>query len=227
MKIALFLLLTCSAAWALPLGNLATAAGPIAAEQTGATATTASPDSSGVSEFLRQVRTSAVKFNADIARLRIDKWKTDGPTRQQSLAGAASIGRNLSNAVPDLLQRIEASPGSLNANFRLYRNLNALYDTFSALVESAGAFGPREQYDPLAADIVQLDQLRHQAAERVDLLAGNNDAELARLRARIAAVATGAKPAAKIVVDDAKPNSKPKPKKKVKLAPSQSQTPAT
>jgi len=41
-----------------------------------------------------------------------------------------------------LLQRIKASPSSLNANFRLYRNMNALYDTFSALAESAGAFGP-------------------------------------------------------------------------------------
>jgi hypothetical protein len=223
MKIVFYLLLVCSAAWARPIGNLAAITGPTADGQTGASSTNVSPDAQAVSELLNQVRRSAEKFNADIARVRIDKWKTDASTKQQSQAGVASIGRNLSNAVPDLLQRIEASPGSLNANFRLYRNLNALYDTFAALVESAGAFGPREQYDPLAADIVQLDQLRHQAAERMDQLAGNNDAELARLRAKVAAVATGAKPAAKIVVDDAKP----KPKKKAKPTQSQSQTPAT
>jgi hypothetical protein len=222
MKIAFYLLLACSTAWARPLGNLGGATSPTHAGQTGASAANASPDLQAVSELLKQVRNSAEKFNADVARLRVDKWKADAATKQQAEASVRSIGRNLSNAVPDLVLRIEASPGSLNANFRLYRNLNALYDTFSALVESAGAFGPKDQYDPLSADIVQLDQLRHKAAERVDLLAGNNDAELARLRARVAAVATGTKPAAKIVVDDAQP----KVKKKSKTAPSQAQTPA-
>jgi hypothetical protein len=225
MKIAFFLLLTCSAAWAQSPGHPAGASSTTPALQTSASAANAASDSQAVGELLKQVRSSAEKFNADVSRVRIDKWKTDAATKQQAQAGAASIGRNLSNAVPDLLQRIEASPGSLNANFRLYRNLNALYDTFSALVESAGAFGPREQYDPLSADIIQLDKLRHQVAERVDLVAGNNDAELARLRAKVAAVATGTKPAAKIVVND-EPKSKPKPKKKAKPAQSQSPTPA-
>jgi hypothetical protein len=155
--------------------------------------------------------------------LRIDKWKTDAGSKQQSQAAATSISRNLKYAVPDLLQRVEASPASLNANFRLYRNLNALYDTFSALVESAGAFGAKDQFDPLAADIAQLDQLRRQVAERVDLLAEEDDAELARLRAKVAAAAAAIKPPTKIVVDDNRP--KPKPKKKPKTALGQSQTP--
>jgi hypothetical protein len=183
----------------------------------------ATPSSSdpALSEFLVQMDAAAKKSDADVARLRIDKWKIDAPSKQQAEATALSVRRNLSYAVPDLIQRIQAAPGSLNANFRLYRNLNVLYDTFSSLVESAGAFGPKEQYDPLAADITQLDQLRRQLAERVDLLAGANDAELARLRSKLAT--GGAKSATKVVVDDDQPQ--PKPKKKAKPTPAQPQSP--
>ncbi len=161
------------------------------------------------------VQAMAQKSNADVARLHVEKWKTDAQSKQQSEASAAAIRRNLSDAVPDLLLRIQNEPGSLIANFRLYRNLNVLYDAFSALAESAGAFAPQDQYTPLAADVAQLDQLRRQLAERMDLLAGTSDAELARLRAA-AAAAKKAKPASKIVVDDNQPSAK----KKLKASPS-------
>ena len=164
-------------------------------------------------ELLIQVQANAQKSDQDLARLRIDKWKADSASKQQADASAKSIRRNLTNAVPDLLQRIQASPGSLNANFRLYRNMNALYDTFSALAESAGAFASSDQFQPLSADVYQLDQLRRQIAERVDMLAGANDAELARLRARLGNTTTGTKSGStKVVVDDDRPAPKKKPK---------------
>jgi len=162
----------------------------------------------------------AQKSDADVARLRIDKWKVDAQNKQQSEANEVAISRNLADAVPDMLLRIQAEPDSLIANFRLYRNLNALYDSFSALAESAGAFGPQDQYAPLPADIAQLDQLRRRFAERVDLLAGTSDAELARLRAA-AAAAKRAQPASRIVVDD----NQSSPKKKPKTSPSLAQPP--
>lgn len=170
------------------------------------------------------MRASAEKADADVGRLRVDKWKADAANKQQATALADSIHRNLSYAMPDLLQRIQASPNSLNANFRLYRNLNALFDTFSSLVESAGAFGTKEQYDPLAADLSELDHLRRQMADRMDLLAGANDAELARLRSQAASTASGAKSAStKVVVDN---DDQPKAKKKPKAATTQSTTPS-
>jgi len=221
MKIATYLLLACSMTLAQLPGKDSGVPSSAPTQQAGSAAY-ATPDSRAVGELIRQTRNSAEKFSADLARLRIDKWKADAASKQQAQAGAASIVRNLSNAVPDLLQQIEASPGSVNANFRLYRNLNALYDTFSALVESAGAFGPREQYEPLSADIAELDQLRHRVAERVDMLAKNSDTELVRLRAKVAAVPVVAKPVTKIVVDD----EHPKPKKKAKPPQNQSQGPA-
>jgi hypothetical protein len=182
--------------------------------------TAASPDTSDLSVLIQQIRASAEKSDADVSRLRIEKWKLDPAGKQQALAYSESIRRNLTYSMPDLLVRIQAAPASLNANFRLYRTLNALCDTFSSLVDSAGNFGTREQYGPLAADLVQLDRLRHQMADRMDSLAGANDAELARLRAQVA-TSSGTKPAAsKVVVND---SDQPKPKKKPKTAQPQSQ----
>jgi hypothetical protein len=221
MKIAIYLLLALTIAGTpLPAKTAATAS-QSTAPQGRASAGNPSPDAQSLNAFLKQVQISAEKSEADLSRLRIEKWKTEAATKQQAQASVVSIRRNLTNAIPDLVQRIQASPGSLNANFRLYRNLNALYDTFSALAESAGAFGSKEQYEALAADIAFLDQLRHQAAERVDLMAGTNDTELARLRAQ--AAATKAKPAStKIVVDDDQPKSKKKAKSSTKSSPSPS-----
>jgi hypothetical protein len=219
MKIAACLLLASAAAWAQLPTRTASAGNPDPAPQSGgATAPIPAADAQALSELLNQAQAVAVKSDGDVARLRFDKWKADAGSKQQAQASAVSIRRNLTNAVPDLIQKIQAAPASINANFKLYRDLNALYDTFSALAESAGAFGPREQYDPLAADIARLDQLRHQIAERVELLAGTSDAELTRLRAKVAAAtAAAAKPAVapkKVVVDDAQP----KPKKKSKAS---------
>jgi len=216
MKIVIYLLLASSVLWAQTPSKTATASTP----QGNSAIRTAAPDAQ-LSDLLKQIQISSGKSNEDIGRLRIEKWKADAANKQQAQASADSIRRNLVNAIPDLVQRVQASPGSLNANFRLYRNLNALYDTFSALAETAGAFGPKEQYESLAADISLLDQLRRQVAERVDLLAGANDAELAKLRAQVTATATGTKPAAKIVVDD----EKPRPKKKAKTSQTSTQKP--
>ena len=232
IQIARYFLLASMAA--TQLGGEA-AVGQTAPTQASSMATNTAPDLA-MRESLVMVQAMAQKSDADLARLRVSKWKTDAQNKQQSEANAVSIRRNLSAAVPDLLAKVQSEPNSLIANFRLYRNLNALYDSFSALVESAGAFGPEDQYTPLAADISQLDQIRHQFAQRVDLLAVANDAELARLRAA-AAVAkpasanTNTKSGSKIVVDDSHPAPKKKTKPPVtkpatdKAAPTADQTP--
>jgi hypothetical protein len=191
-------LLACSALWAQPTSP----APPVA------------PADALLTNLLAQLQATAAKSDSDLGRLRVDKWKTEAASRQQAQATLTSVRRNLDYAIPELLQQLQSQPSSLAANFRLYRNLNALYETFSSLVESAGVFGATDQYSPLAADISQLDQLRHQFAERMDLLAAARDAELLRLRTQSPVTAT--KPAAtKIVVDDNQPpaaaKKKPRP----------------
>ncbi len=213
MKIVLCLLLACVAPTQLPGQTTSTSQTQSPSPQAGATADNTS-SALALRESLITVQAMAQKSDADLSRLRIDKWKTDSQIRKQSEANATSIRRNLTNAIPDLLLRVQAEPNSLIANFRLYRNLNALYDSFSSLTESAGAFGPQEQYSSLATDLTQLDQLRHQFAERVDQLAGASDAELARLRSKKSTNPATTKPPAKVVVDDNQPSAKKKPSKK-------------
>ena len=216
MKIPIIVLLACSALWA----QTPTPPKPAAVAAPASTSSSVAPLPE-LSDLIQRIKATTQKSDSDVARLRIDKWKTDAASKQQAQASSESIRRNLTYAMPDLMDRIQAAPGSLNANFRLYRNLNALFDTFSSLAESAGAFGARDQYDPLAADLTELEHLRHEMADRTDLLAGNNDAELAKLRTQIAASASTSKSTAtKVVVND---DDQPKPKKKPKTSQSQSQ----
>jgi hypothetical protein len=178
------------------------------------------PDAA-LQESLAKVQAMAQKSDGDVGRLHIDKWKTDRENKQQSQAVAESIRKNLTTAIPDLVTHLQAEPDSVIANFKLYRNLNALFDSFSALAESAGAFGPQEQYAALASDVAQMDQLRRQIAQRVETLAVSSEGELARMRAEAAAAraaravsgrSASSKTASKIVVDDSHPAQKKKPK---------------
>ena len=208
MKIVLALLFACL---------LFTAPLAIAAQPPQGSAAAASDTS--LNDLLSRLKATAQKTDEDVQGLRIDKWKADSDSKKQSQLGAESIHRNLVNAVPDLIQGVQAAPGSMLANFRLYRDVNAVYETFYGLVESAGAFGPQADYQALGADLTQLDHARQQLAQRLDLLAGANDAELARLRSHPAAAPAktpGATSNNKIVVDDTQPA-----KKKRKPAPAQ------
>jgi hypothetical protein len=156
----------------------------------------------------------------DLARLRVDKWKADAASRRQAEANAESVQRNLASALPGIVQQVRANPGSVGAAFKLYRNLNALYDVMSSLTELVGAFGSKEEYQALSDDTTNLDTLRRSLADRVETMATSRDNEVAQLqaRARQASAAAAAAPPKKIVVDDNEPvkksTKKPAAKKK-------------
>ena len=209
MKIACSLLLSC-VLFAFPLNGMGAATPAQNANPQATQPSAAGTSDSALNDLLAHLKDATARTDEDLQRLRIDKWKADSDTKKQSQAGADSIHRNLANAMPELIQAVQAAPGSLLANFRLYRDLNAVYETFYGLVESTGAFGPSGDYQALGANLTQLDHARQQLAQRLDLLAGANDAELARLRSRPAAAASGKSPAAsnKIVVDDTQPAKK-------------------
>ena len=56
-------------------------------------------------------------------------------TKQQTLANVESIQRNLQSALPEIIAQLNNSPEDLGASFKLYRNLDALYDVFGSVVE--------------------------------------------------------------------------------------------
>lgn len=151
---------------------------------------------------------------ADLARVRIDKWKTDSSNKRQAQDDVQSIQRNLQYALPEMMTQLRNSPEDLAATFKLYRNLDALYDVFGAVVESAGAFGSKDDFQALQNDLSKLQGSRKSFADRMETLAGSKEMELGRLRTELKqAQAAPPPPPKKVIVDDTEPKKAPVKKK--------------
>jgi hypothetical protein len=172
------------------------------------------PDPSATLNALDQTARNAV---SDISRLRIDKWKVDAGTRKNAQSDGESIQRNMKSALPELITRVRSAPADLNTNFKLYRNLDVLYEVFTRFTESAGAFGTKDEFQTLGKDLDELDSARRAFAERLDTLSSSAQAELDHFRAQARAAqaaAAAAPPPKKILIDDTEPEKKPVAKKK-------------
>jgi hypothetical protein len=179
--------------------------------------------------LLSQLEAASKATQADLAKLRIERWKTDGGSKKRSLADADSVQRNLQNALPEMISQLRNSPEDLPATFKLYRNLDALYDVLSSVVESTGAFGSKDDLQALSNDLNTFEATRKQLAERVQNLAASKEQEIVRLRSdlKTAQAAIPAAPPKKIVVDDNEPAKKPVKKKPAAKKPAAPATTAT
>ncbi len=166
--------------------------------------------------LLSQLEQASKSAQTDLAGLRIEKWKADSGTKKQSLAGSDSVQRNLQGALPEIIGQLRAAPESLPATFKLYRNLDALYDVMGGVVESAGAFGSKDEFQALSTDLANLEASRRAFAARIEKLADAKEAEITRLRTdlKTAQAAVPTEPPKKTVVDDNAPAKKPAVKKK-------------
>jgi len=206
--------------WVVPLGLFVAVAIAQTAPPTTASAAPAPVPYSSVSELnrlLSQVEQMSQSAQADFAKLRIEKWKTDGNTKRATEADVGSIERNLQSALPEIVTQLRSSPEDLAASFKLYRNLDALYDVFGSLVESAGAFGPKDEFQLLQEDLDALERSRRSMADRMETLAAAKENELARLRGEVRTLQAAQPPAAppkKVVVDDTEAPKKTTTKKK-------------
>lgn len=180
-----------------------------------------------LSNTLSILERAAQDTNAALARMRVDKWKTDSSTKQQYQDNVRSLQRNLGSALPELTGHVRQAPQDMNANFKLYRNVITVYDVLANVAETAGAFGPRDQYEALAQQVSTMDQVRRELGDRLDQLTSAKESELARLHSQLQAVAQAqaAAPVKRIVVDD-QPAAKPKKQKAKKPSTAQTQ-PAT
>jgi hypothetical protein len=166
--------------------------------------------------LLAQLEAASKNTQADLAKLRIEKWKTDGSYKKQALGNVDSIQRNLQEALPAIIEELRAAPESLPATFKLYRNLDALYDVVGSVAEGAGAFGTKDDLQSLSNDLNGFESTRKQLAERIENLSTAKEAEIVRLRTdlKAAQAAIPVAPPKKIVVDDTAPEKKPPVKKK-------------
>lgn len=182
-----------------------------------------------VNAMLAQLEATSKNTQADLVKLRIEKWKTDNASKKQSLTNVDSIQRNLQNALPQIITELRGAPEDVPATFKLYRNLDALYDVLGSVVESTGAFGSKDDLQTLANDLNGFEATRKQVAERIESLSSAKEAEIVRLRAELktAQAAVPAAPPKKIVVDDNQPEKKPAVKKKPAAKPGTTPTKTT
>jgi hypothetical protein len=193
-----------------PANGTGASAGPGHAQSVGSASTVS------VSADLDRLQATASRATLDLGHLRIDKWKADGESKRQAQANADSVQRNLTSALPGLIDAVRSAPQDLSAEFKLYRNLNALYDVFISLTESAGAFGPKSDYEALTQQLETIDSVRRNLGDAVEHLTSSTQSELTQLRAKVRTYqqAAAAAPPKKVVVDDTEPPKKTVHKKK-------------
>jgi len=184
---------------------------------------------SQLNEVLAGLEQASQTTQVDLAKLRIERWKTDSATKKQTDADVQSIQRNLENALPAVINELRSSPENLTATFKLYRNLDALYDVLTSVVESAGAFGSKDDFQSLQNDLNAIEKSRRALADRMDALSTAKENELGQLRTQLKNMQTAVPvaPPKKVVVDDTEPPKKPSKKKPTKSSKPTSTTPPT
>src|ERR1700751_813542 len=165
---------------------------------------------------LSQIEAASKNTQADLSKLRIERWKADGSYKKQASGNVDSIQRNLEGALPENISQLRNAPEDLPPTFKLYRNLDALYDVLRNVTEDAAAYGSKDDLQSLSNDLSVFEGTRKQLAERIENLSSSKEAELTRLRTQLKTLQTQveAAPPKKIVVDDTEPPKKPAPKKK-------------
>jgi hypothetical protein len=168
------------------------------------------PVSPELNAIIADVQRTAVSSNGDLGKLRIEKWKTDGAQKQQMQKVAESLQRNINNAIPGLISDLQADPNSVSKAFKLYHNLNVLYEFMSPLAEVTSEYGKREEYEPLAKDAAALDKVRQDLSDYVEKTATTLDAQVKRAATTTSPQATASQQPKKVIVDDDTPPKKTK-----------------
>jgi len=122
--------------------------------------------------ILLQLQQATGSASVNIGRLRIEKWKTDSQQKQQMQQVADSLQKNIANAVPGLINDVQSSRGGVLASFKLYHNVNVVYEFLSSMAEAAGAYGKKEEYQPLEGDAAALDTARQNLSIYIEQAAG-------------------------------------------------------
>jgi hypothetical protein len=173
---------------------------------------------SELNQLIANLQQTSQTLQDDLSHLRIDKWKTDSGTKRQTESDVESIQRNLQTALPAMLNDLKNSPENMPLTFKLYRNLDALYDVTSSVVESAGAFGTREDFQTLNRDLGVLEDSRRAFAGRMDKVANEKETEIGQLRTALQ-TARAEIPPKKVVVDDNAPSTTKKAPSRRKTTP--------
>lgn len=145
------------------------------------------------------------RIQADLEGVRVDKWKADKSTKEQARDNIESIEKNLGYALPTLISDVQKNPASVGAAVKLYRNINVVYDVLLSVTESTGAFGAKDDYQPLEQDLTNLDNVRRNIGDRVEQLAAAIDTAYTRMLYEVRAQRAQEAPPKKTIIDDSEP----------------------
>jgi peptidoglycan hydrolase CwlO-like protein len=134
---------------------------------------------------LDKLQATASQAAQDIGKLRIEKWKANPNAKSAALADADSVKRNLTDALPGLIDAARATPEDMNAEFKLYRDLNALYDVFGTVTEATRVFGQRGEYDAMSQQFQVIGSVRRRLGESLEQLTASTQRELNQMRLQI------------------------------------------
>jgi hypothetical protein len=117
---------------------------------------------------LQEVQLATQSANVTITQLKIDRWKVDGSGKTELQHVADSLHRNITSAVPDLISEVRSSHGSVSSAFKLYHNVNVVYEYLNQLTDAAGNYGKKEEFDPLNSDTAALDKARQHLSTYIE-----------------------------------------------------------
>jgi hypothetical protein len=179
------------------------------------------PTTTGLDPVLAKIQQTVKTADADLSQLHIDKWKTDVDNKAQLQQVTTSLHKNLTLAVPDLIREVQAGKGSVSASFKLYHNLNVVYEYLNSLADAAASLGKREEFEPLNRDAADLDSVRRELSSYIEQAA---IALEAKARPTPTPVPTPLPTPKKIVIDD-QPQKPVTSKKKKTSTPTPQPTP--
>jgi cytochrome c556 len=177
---------------------------------------------SSIGPDLDRLQTASSEAAETIGRLNIEKWKASAEAKSAARADANSVQRNLTAAMPGMIAAVSAAPNDVNAEFKLYRNLNALHEVFATVVDATRLYGSKADYDALSQQMRTFESVRRKLGEGLERLTADTQHNLDQLRAQIktqqdqlaASQAETADARKQLALAQAELAKKPAPKKK-------------
>lgn len=146
----------------------------------------ATPSTPAILKEVDRLQTFAERASQDIEHLHIDNWKANAAAKSAAQADATSIQRNITSALPGMIAAVRAEPDNVNAQFVLYRNVNALHVVFGTLTDSARLSAQKGEYDALSQEQQLLASVRRSLGEVLEQSTAAAQKELKQMRAQIA-----------------------------------------
>lgn len=204
-KLAFFTLALLAAVWpAAAQGNPAQAAAP-------GPAPAAAPAPAGFA--FANLRPALANVQNAISGLSISHWKAPSATRTATQQDVASMQRDLSATLPELMTQAEGASTGLSPSFAVFRNLDALYDVLLRVTETAALAGPESDASSLEEARAGLEDGRAKLGAWLLQSITAQDAQIAHLQVPAPHVAAAPAVPTKIVVNDGPDATKPRKKK--------------